>query len=109
LPADPKWRAHVARTIGVLERTKDWDYQSKVTAVNKMKEIYDLMKPSDEYTSNLDEKMPINRVPSHLKKKFARNVQYVKTFSKRWRANKSWTGYRPSLTARDPVKWQNKK
>jgi len=47
-----------------------------------MKEIYDAMKPSEEYTAGLDEKLPVNRVPSRIKRKYAREAQYVKTFPK---------------------------
>jgi len=104
LPADPKWRAHVVRTIRVLERSKDWDFQSKLNAVNKMKDIYDQLKPSAEYTAKLDEKLPLNRVPSHLKRKFAKDKQYVKTFPKRFLLKKSFTRYRASLTADAPMK-----
>ncbi|CAE8644249.1 unnamed protein product [Polarella glacialis] len=104
LPSDPKWRAHVVRTIRVLERSKDWDFQSKLTAVNKLKEIYDQLKPSDVYTSALDEKLPVNRVPSHLKRKFARDAQYVRTFPKHFLKKKSFYRYRPSLTATAPLK-----
>jgi len=104
LPQDPKWRAHVVRTIRVLERSKDWDFKSKLSAINKMKEIYDQMRSSDEYTAALDEKLPLNRVPSHLKKKYARDKQYVKTYRKRFLLQKSFTRYRPSLTATAPMK-----
>ena len=47
-----------------------------------MKEIYDTLKPSEEYTAGLDEKLPANRVPSRIKRKYAREAQYVKTFPK---------------------------
>jgi len=104
LPADPKWRAHVVRTIRVLERQKDWDFQSKLNAVNKLKEVYDQLKPSAEYNRDLDEKLPLNRVPSHLKRKFARDKQYVKTYPKRFKLKKSFTRYRASLTATAPMK-----
>jgi len=103
LPADPKWRAHVVRSIRVLERSKDWDFQSKLTAVNKLKEVYDQLKPSDVYTSALDEKLPVNRVPSHLKKKYAPDAQYVRTYPKHFLKKKSFYRYRPSLTATTPL------
>jgi len=104
LPADPKWRAHVVRTIRVLERSKDWDFQSKLNAVNKLKEIYDQLKPSVEYNRDLDENLPLNRVPSHLKRKYAKDKEYVKTFPKRFLLQKSFTRYRASLTATAPMK-----
>lgn len=104
LPRDPKWRAHVVRTINVLERSKGWDYLSKLNAVNKMKEVYDLFKPSEDITSAFDEKLMLNRVPSHLKRKYAKNKQYVKTYTKNFLKLKSWLRYRPSLTAREPMK-----
>eukprot|EP00931_Biecheleriopsis_adriatica_P006129 TRINITY_DN107585_c0_g1_i1.p1 TRINITY_DN107585_c0_g1~~TRINITY_DN107585_c0_g1_i1.p1 ORF type:complete len:530 (+),score=126.62 TRINITY_DN107585_c0_g1_i1:111-1700(+) len=103
LPADPKWRAHVVRSIRVLERSKHWDFQSKLTAINKMKEIYDQLKPSDVYTAALDEKLPVNRVASHLKRKYAPDAQYVRTFPKHFLKKKSFFRYRPSLTATTPL------
>lgn len=109
LPADPKWRAHVVRTIKILERSRDWDFQSKLTAVNKLKEIYDQMNSSAAYSAGLDEKLPVNRVPSHLKRKYARSAQYVKTFPKHFLKKKSYFRYRPSLTATAPLKKSDKK
>ncbi|CAE7783213.1 unnamed protein product [Symbiodinium microadriaticum] len=109
LPSDPKWRAHVVRSIRVLERSKDWDYNSKLNAINRMKEVYDHLKPSEFYTAALDEKLPVNRVSSRIKRKYARDVQYVKTFPKNWRRQKSFTRYRPSLTATAPLKKDKKK
>lgn len=93
LPADPKWRAHVAKSIEVLERSKQWDYASKLRAINSMKEVYDHLKPSHFYTSLLDEKLPINRVPSHLKKKYAPDADYVRTFPKKFIKKKTNTRY----------------
>ena len=55
-----------------------------------MKEIYDAMKPSEEYTAGLDEKLPVNRVPSRIKRKYAREAQYVKTFPKTLSSKKCW-------------------
>lgn len=104
MPSDPKWRAHVARSIQVLERSKNWDFKSKLRAVNTMKEIYDNMRPSTYYTEKMDEKMPVNRVPSHLKRKYARQAQYVKTYPKKFMKKKSHEWYRASLTARNPKK-----
>jgi len=105
LPADLKWRAHVVRTIRVLERSKHWDFASKLAAVNKLKEVYDSLKPSAEYTAGLDAKLPINRVPSHLKRRYARDAQYVKTYPKNFLKKKSFGHwYRPSLTATKPMK-----
>jgi len=103
LPKDPKYRSHVVRSIRVLERARDWDFQSKLDAINRMKEIYDAMKPSEEYTAGLDEKLPVNRVPSRIKRKYAREAQYVKTFPKMWYREKSFYRYRPSLTATAPL------
>lgn len=103
LPEDPKWRAHVVRSIRVLERSKHWDFQSKLTGINKLKEVYDQLKPSDVYTAALDEKLPLNRVPSHLKKKYAPEAEYVRTFPKHFLKKKSFFRYRPSLTATRPL------
>lgn len=99
LPKDPKWRAHVVRTIRVLERSKHWDFRNKLRAVNSMKEIYDNMRPSEYYNRRLDEKLVVNRVPSHLKRKYARNAQYIKTFPKKFLRKKTHEWYRASLTA----------
>jgi hypothetical protein len=104
LPADPKWRAHVARSIRVLERSKHWDFRSKLRAANSMKEVYDNMRPSNYYTASLDEKLPINRVASHLKRKYAPGVQYIKTFPKKFMKKKTHEWYRASLTAKNPKK-----
>jgi len=102
LPADPKWRAQVSRTIQVLERSKHWDYASKLNAINMMKEVYDSMKSSDTYTRELDKKLVVNRVPSHLKRKYAADKEYIKTFPRKFRPRKSMTWYRPSLTTPKP-------
>ena len=48
-----------------------------------MKEVYDTMKDSQEYTDGLDEKLLVNRIPSRIKRKYAKEAQYVKTFPKR--------------------------
>eukprot|EP00933_Yihiella_yeosuensis_P082169 TRINITY_DN95957_c0_g1_i1.p1 TRINITY_DN95957_c0_g1~~TRINITY_DN95957_c0_g1_i1.p1 ORF type:complete len:541 (-),score=97.32 TRINITY_DN95957_c0_g1_i1:89-1711(-) len=104
LPSDPKWRAHVVRSIRVLERAKDWDFEKKLTAVHKLKEVYDQLKPSDYYTQMLDEKLPVNRVPSHLKRKYAPDAQYIRTYPKHWLKKKSYYRYRPSLTTVNPLK-----
>ncbi|CAJ1370339.1 unnamed protein product [Effrenium voratum] len=109
LPADPKWRAHVVRSIRVLERSKDWDFKSKLEAMNRMKEVYDSLKPSEVYTAGLDEKLVVNRVASHIKRKYARDAEYVKTYRKRWLKEKSFYRYRPSLTATAPLKKEKKK
>lgn len=109
LPADLKWRAHVVRAIRVLERSKHWDFASKLAAINKMKEVYDNLKPSAEYTAVLDEKLPINRVPSHLKRRYARDAVYFKTYPKNFMKRKSFGNrYRPSLTATAPLKKDKK-
>jgi len=104
LPQDPKWRAHVVRAIRVLERSKHWDYESKLAAVNKLKEVYDNLKPSAEYNQGLDEKLPINRMPKHLRRKYAPDTRYVKTFPKNFLKKKSSNNYCPSLTAVDSQK-----
>merc|ERR1711920_489164 len=104
LPRDPKWRAHVVRTIRLLERSKNWEFDKKVEAVNRMKEVYDRLKPSAEWNEALDEKLPLNRVPSHLKRKFAKDKEYVKTFVKRYRVRKAFTRYRTGLFVHTPMK-----
>lgn len=104
LPSDPKWRSHVARSLRVLERSKHWDFRSKLRAINSMKEIYDNMRPSEYYTEKLDEKLVLNRVPSHLKRKYARDAQYIKTFPKKFLKKKTHEWYRASLTAVNPKK-----
>eukprot|EP00929_Paragymnodinium_shiwhaense_P118532 TRINITY_DN90448_c0_g1_i1.p1 TRINITY_DN90448_c0_g1~~TRINITY_DN90448_c0_g1_i1.p1 ORF type:complete len:752 (-),score=128.72 TRINITY_DN90448_c0_g1_i1:260-2515(-) len=93
LPNDTKWRAHVARSVQVLERSKHWDYASKLRAMNSMKEVYDRLKPSSEYSDLLDEKLPLNRVPSHLTKKYGGGRQWVKTFPKKFRSKKTHERY----------------
>ena len=103
LPADPKWRAHVVRSIRVLERSKDWDFKSKLEAMNRMKEVYDSLKPSEVYTAGLDEKLVVNRVASHIKRKYARDAEYVKTYRKRWLKEKSFYRYRPGARARKGI------
>jgi len=105
LPKDSKWRAHVAQSIRVMERSKHWDFASKLRAVNSMKEIYDNMKDSDFYTQKLDEKLAINRVlPQH--RRWARGVQYTKTFPKGFIKNKTFKLYRTTLTGKP---WMGKK
>ena len=38
LPKDLKWRAHVVRSIRVLERNRHWDFKSKLDAINRHSE-----------------------------------------------------------------------
>lgn len=104
LPKDPKWRAHVAQTIRVLERSKHWDYQSKLRAVNTMKEIYDNMRPNDVYTAGLDKKLPLNRTPQQYNKKYAPGVRHLKVYPRSFLKQKTNTYYRPSLTTLNPLK-----
>lgn len=104
LPKDPKWRSHVVRSLQVLERSKHWDFRSKLRAINSMKEVYDNMRSSEHYTEKLDEKLVLNRVPSHLKRRYARDAQYIKTFPKKFMAKKTHEWYRASLTAVNPKK-----
>lgn len=112
LPADPKYRAHIVRTIRVLERSKHWDFASKLSAVNRLKEVYEYMRPSQEYTEDLDKKLPVNRIASHLKKRYSPDTIDVKSFPRKWRKRKSFGPgwYRPSLTATapDPLRTRNK-
>lgn len=98
LPQDKKWRAHVVQTIRVLERAKGWDFESKLRAVNTMKEIYDNIRSSKEYTAALDEKLPYNRVPTKLQRRYAPGVKYVRRYAKDWKLHKQHTHYVRSLT-----------
>lgn len=103
LPKDDKWRAHVVQTIKVLERSKGWDYQNKLNAVNKLKEVYSGILPSKAYTKGLDEKMVVNRVPKRWRSKYAPNADYTKTYPKSFLGLKSWLPYRQTLTPRGPM------
>lgn len=104
LPRDPKWRAHVVRTIEVLERSKDWDFKSKLRAINTMKEIYDNLHSSARYTREFDEKLVLNRVPAKMKRRFAPDAEFVRPKPKKLMVKKTHVYYRPSLTARNPPK-----
>eukprot|EP00913_Durusdinium_trenchii_P019621 g18445.t1 len=55
LPRDPKYRSHPQET-------------------------YDYLKPSEEYTEALDEKLVVNRVFGKIRRKYAPDAEYVKTY-----------------------------
>ncbi|CAK9005249.1 unnamed protein product [Durusdinium trenchii] len=108
LPRDPKYRSHVARSIRVLERNRYWDYQSKLNAINRMKETYDYLKPSEEYTEALDEKLVVNRVFGKIRRKYAPDAEYVKTYPKNFLKEKSYYWYRPSLFPQSKISSKKK-
>ncbi|CDJ30769.1 uncharacterized protein EMH_0033010 [Eimeria mitis] len=61
LPKDPKYRAIVAHAIRVLERSRGWDFQDKVKAINTLVEVYNHLPPSATYERKLDEAFPVFR------------------------------------------------
>eukprot|EP00916_Digyalum_oweni_P014722 GHVL01024114.1.p1 GENE.GHVL01024114.1~~GHVL01024114.1.p1 ORF type:complete len:451 (+),score=54.80 GHVL01024114.1:29-1381(+) len=61
LPSDWKYRSNVMHSINVLERSRGWDFESKVKAINTMKEVYDNMPTSRSVDETLDKALPIFR------------------------------------------------
>ena len=86
LPQDDCYRSHVVHSIRVLERSRSWKYDKKTEAINKMKEVYDTLAPSEKYRSRLDEKFTVNRV--NLSQGRIRGVKFQQGFHKHWRRKK---------------------
>ncbi|CDI86258.1 hypothetical protein, conserved [Eimeria praecox] len=61
LPKDPKYRAIVAHAIRVLERSRGWDFEDKIKAINTLVEVYNHLPPSATYERKLDEAFPVFR------------------------------------------------
>ena len=81
LPEDATYRAHVLKSIRVLERQDGWDYESKLRAVETMKEVYENMQGSDVWREKLDDKIPLwvpskreRRANAHHPSKYVQQV-----------------------------------
>jgi len=61
LPRDFKYRNNVMHTIRVLERSRGWDFESKVKAVNQLKEVFESIASSKKYDQILDRGYPVIR------------------------------------------------
>ena len=72
LPTDPLYSESVKHSIGILERSKGWDFESKIRAVNTMKEVYDNLPSSSYYRKKLDGVFSTNRRRGKLYRTFPR-------------------------------------
>ncbi|KAF8819385.1 hypothetical protein IE077_001084, partial [Cardiosporidium cionae] len=59
LPTDPLYRENVVHAIRLLERSKGWDYESKLQAISTLIEVWKNMGPSKTYGMLLDKALPI--------------------------------------------------
>lgn len=78
LPKDSKYRAAVAHAIRVLERSRGWDFESKVKAINTLIEVYNSLPPSVVYERHLDKAFPMLRMPGMTTQTKSRNSVYCR-------------------------------
>ncbi|SOV77232.1 conserved Plasmodium protein, unknown function [Plasmodium sp. gorilla clade G3] len=98
LPKDEKYRDNVIHAIKVLERSKHWDHQSKIKAVNTLIQVWNNMNSSDYYENILDKSLPVLYTKNLLRKTKTRKDTY----------NKGLT-YIQSLTTQKPLAMRLKK
>ncbi|CBZ54556.1 conserved hypothetical protein [Neospora caninum Liverpool] len=61
LPKDLKYRESVAHAIRVLERSRGWDFESKVKAINALVEVWNRLAPGRTYEQILNHAFPVFR------------------------------------------------
>ncbi|SCM07555.1 conserved Plasmodium protein, unknown function [Plasmodium chabaudi adami] len=98
LPKDPKYRDNVIHAIKVLERSKHWDYNSKIKAINTLVEVWNNMNKSEHYEHVLDKALPPIYTKNMLRKTRTRKDTYNKGLS-----------YIQSLTTQKPLHLRSKK
>ncbi|KOB85446.1 hypothetical protein PFDG_00849 [Plasmodium falciparum Dd2] len=98
LPKDEKYRDNVIHAIKVLERSKHWDHQSKIKAINTLIQVWNSMNSSDYYENMLDKSLPVLYTKNLLRKTKTRKDTY----------NKGLT-YIQSLTTQKPLAMRLKK
>lgn len=87
LPKDPKYRAIVAHAIRVLERSRGWDFEDKIKAINTLVEVYNHLPPSATYERKLDEAFPVFRKPGMTRftksrnSVFCRGLKYIRSLT----------------------------
>ncbi|KAI4837887.1 hypothetical protein MKS88_003306 [Plasmodium brasilianum] len=98
LPKDIKYRNNVVHTIKVLERSKYWDYTSKIKAINTLIDVWNNMHSSEHYENLLDKSLPVIYSKDMLRKTRTRKETY----------NQGIT-YIQSLTTQKPLHMRTKK
>eukprot|EP00386_Alphamonas_edax_P003093 GDKI01009473.1.p1 GENE.GDKI01009473.1~~GDKI01009473.1.p1 ORF type:complete len:513 (+),score=102.54 GDKI01009473.1:24-1541(+) len=87
LPKDPKYKSNVIHTIRLLERSRGWDFESKVRAVNTLKEVHENMARSHVYNRILNTQLPMKRGPGlvkYTKKRsdvYCRGLKYIRSLT----------------------------
>lgn len=59
LPKDDRYRNNVVHSIRILERSRGWDFSSKIRAINTTKDIFDVLPSSYAIDAKLDAALPI--------------------------------------------------
>ncbi|CAD2086923.1 conserved Plasmodium protein, unknown function [Plasmodium vinckei lentum] len=98
LPKDTKYRDNVIHAIKVLERSKHWDHNSKIKAINTLVEVWNNMNKSEHYEQALDKALPSIYTKNMLRKTRTRKDTYNKGLS-----------YIQSLTTQKPLHVRSKK
>ncbi|ETB58959.1 hypothetical protein YYC_03707 [Plasmodium yoelii 17X] len=98
LPKDEKYRDNVIHAIKILERSKYWDYNSKIKAINTLIEVWNNMNKSEHYEQVLDKALPPIYSKDMLRKTKTRKDTYNKGLS-----------YIQSLTTQKPLHIRSKK
>ncbi|CAD2112079.1 hypothetical protein YYG_04291 [Plasmodium vinckei petteri] len=98
LPKDKKYRDNVIHAIKVLERSKHWDHNSKIKAINTLVEVWNNMNKSEHYEQALDKALPSIYTKNMLRKTRTRKDTYNKGLS-----------YIQSLTTQKPLHARSKK
>ncbi|PHJ15863.1 dna double-strand break repair rad50 atpase [Cystoisospora suis] len=78
LPKDPKYRESVAHAIKILERSRGWDFESKIKAVNSLVEVWNNLAPGKTYERILEHAFPVFRGRGTVKKTRPRSVVFNK-------------------------------
>ncbi|PFH35763.1 hypothetical protein BESB_054140 [Besnoitia besnoiti] len=87
LPKDLKYRESVAHAIRVLERSRGWDFESKVKAINALVEVWNRLAPGRTYEKILNHAFPVFRARGMVKKTrsraavFNRGLKYIRSLT----------------------------
>ncbi|EPR60336.1 hypothetical protein TGGT1_235398 [Toxoplasma gondii GT1] len=87
LPKDLKYRESVAHAIRVLERSRGWDFESKVKAINALVEVWNRLAPGRTYEKILNHAFPVFRGRGMVKKTrsraavFNKGLKYIRSLT----------------------------
>lgn len=87
LPKDLKYRESVAHAIRVLERSRGWDFESKVKAINALVEVWNRLAPGRTYEQILNHAFPVFRGRGMVKKTrsraavFNKGLKYIRSLT----------------------------